>query len=372
MATQETLGRRALNRALLGRQLLLGREALPVPRAVARLVGLQAQEPPDPYVALWSRIEGFGHEDLADLLVQRRVVRMTLVRGTIHLVTAPDGLSMWPVMRPLFERTFRGSEWGRNLDGLDLDEVLAVGRELVSDEPRTAAQLAPPLTERWPDRDKAALVAAVRYLLPMVQVPPRGVWGQRGMPTLTTADRWIGRPLGRTTRPDRMMMRYLQAFGPASVADMRTWSGLSGLREVAERLRPRLRTYRDEDGHELLDGPDGLFPDPDTVAPPRFLPTFDNVTLSHDDRRRIVDDDDRRRLLEIIRGGIGTFLIDGFVAGTWKVERKRGRATLEISPLDKLSRGDADALAEEGERLLGFMAGDAQGDIRIVRAGTPT
>jgi len=158
MAMQETLGRRALNRALLGRQLLLEREALPVPRAVARLVGLQAQEPPDPYVALWSRIDGFGHEDLADLLVRRRVVRMTLVRGTIHLVTAPDGLSMWPVMRPLFERTFRGSEWGRNLDGLDLDEVLAFGRELVSDEPRTAASsstgpmASSPIPTRWPPR----------------------------------------------------------------------------------------------------------------------------------------------------------------------------------------------------------------------------
>jgi len=365
MGATQTLGRRALNRALLGRQMLLERQTLSVPRAVEHLVGLQAQEPPDPYVALWSRMEGFRHEELADLLVQRRVVRMTLLRGTIHLVTARDGLSMWPVMRPLFERNFRGSGWGRNLDGLDLDEILAFGRELVSDEPRTAAQLAPPLMERWPDRDKAALLAAVRYLLPMVQVPPRGVWGERGMPTLTTADRWIGRPLGRTTRPDRMVMRYLEALGPASVADMRTWSGLTGLREVAGRLRPRLRVFRHEDGRELLDVPDGLFPDPEAEAPPRFLPTYDNVMLSHDDRSRIVGDEDRRRILDTMRGSIGTLLVDGFVRGTWKVLRARGGATLEISPLRRLAREEAAAVSAEGVRLLDLVAGVADHDVRI-------
>ncbi|HEX6207584.1 MAG TPA: winged helix DNA-binding domain-containing protein [Actinomycetota bacterium] len=363
------LTKRTLNRALLGRQLLLERASLSVPRAVEHLVGLQAQEPPNPYVALWSRLESFRHQDLADLLVRRRAVRLTLMRGTIHLVTARDALAMWPVMRPQLERSFHGHLWGRSLTDLDLEELLAAGRELVEEQPRTAAQIREAIAERWPDHDETSLVSAVRYLLPMVQVPPRGVWGASGLPTLTTAERWLGRPLGKGARPDRMILRYLAAFGPASIADLRTWSGLTGLREVVERLRPRLRTFRSEEGRELFDVEDGLLPEPDRDAPPRFLPTYDNVTLSHDDRRRIVEDEDRRRMQRgMLRGNVGSVLVDGFVRGMWKVSRSRDHPTLEIVPLGRLSKVESTAVGTEGERLLAFVAGDAPDqDVRIAR-----
>jgi hypothetical protein len=321
-------------------------------------------------VALWSRLDGFRHEDLAKLITKRRVVRATLMRGTIHLVTARDCLAMWPVMRPFLERTFRGHPWGRNLDGLDIDEVLEAGRALVEAKPMTNAELGPLLQERWPDRDKTSLAAAVRYLLPMVQVPPRGIWGARGRATVTTAEHWLGRPLRTNAAPDRMIVRYLAAFGPATVPDLRTWSGLAGLREVIERLRPRLRTFQDENGRELFDVPDAPLPDPDTPAPPRFLPTFDNILLSHEDRGRIITEGDRRRLTAESSGGnFGTVLVDGFVRGRWRITRVGGRATLDITPLKRLTRRDHAAVTDEGARLLAFVAGEeGDHDVRVAPA----
>jgi hypothetical protein len=361
MGAARALGRRVLNRALLERQLLLRREQMAVPRVVEHLVGLQAQEPPDPYVALWSRLESFRPEALAKLIATRRAVRTTLMRGTIHLVTARDCLAMWPVMRPFLERTFRGHLWGRNLVDVDIDQVLGAGRELVEAKPMTGVELRSLLSDRWPDRDPASLAAAVRYLLPMVQVPPRGMWGASGRPAVTTAQHWLGRPLGTDTAPDRMITRYLAAFGPATVGDMRTWSGLTGLREVADRLRPRLRTFRDENGRELFDLPDAPLPDPDTPALPRFLPTYDNVLLSHDDRSRIIGEDDRRRLTAgSYEGNFGTVLIDGFARGRWKVVRQRPAATLLITPLKRLAKRERAAVTDEGVRLLAFAAADAE------------
>jgi Winged helix DNA-binding domain len=370
MGTAQALGRRALNRALLERQLLLRRAQMAVPRAVEHLVGLQAQEPPDPYVALWSRLEGFRPEALAKLIATRRAVRTTLMRGTIHLVTARDCLAVWPVMRPFLERTFRGHPWGRNLAAVDIDKVLDAGRELVEAKPMTNAELRSLLRERWPDRDPASLAAAVRYLLPMVQVPPRGIWGASGRPTVTTAEHWLGRPLRTNTTADKLILRYLAAFGPAMVADMRMWSGLAGLRDVTDRLRPRLRTFRDENGRELFDVPDAPLPDPDTPALPSFLPTYDNVLLSHDDRSRIISEDDRRRLIAgSYEGNFGSVLIDGFVGGRWKVSRQRSAATLLITPLKRLAKGERAAVTEEGVRLLAFAAADAdKHDVRFASA----
>jgi Winged helix DNA-binding domain len=204
----------------------------------------------------------------------------------------------------------------------------------------------------------------------MVQVPPRGIWGAGGRASHTTAEAWLGRPLRKNTGPHRMILRYLAAFGPATVGDMRTWSRLSGLREVVERLRPRLRTFRDEQDRELFDVPDAPLPDPDTPAPPRFLPTFDNVLLSHDDRSRIISRDDRKRLTsDSYDGNFGTVLVDGFVRATWKISRERGAATLLISPLRRLSKQDTAAASSEGARLLTFVAGDSEAhDIRFAPA----
>jgi hypothetical protein len=362
------LGPRALNRALLARQMLMKRVKTTVPNAIEHLVGIQAQEPKDPYVGLWTRLEGFKPERLGELIIQRRAVRSPLMRATVHLVTARDCLTLRAIVQPVLDRTFHtGSPFGRNLREIDLDELLATGRSIVEQSPRTRAELRLLLGERWPDRDESSLAAAITYLLPAVQVPPRGVWGAAGQATWTTVEAWLGRALADDPSIDDVVLRYLGAFGPASTMDVQKWCGLTRLREVTDRLKPRLRTFRNEHGKELLDLPDALRPDPDTPAPPRFLPEFDNVLLSHVDRSRIIDDGYRRWLLESDGGRFGTVLVDGFVRATWKLARERSSATLTVEPFKRLSKKDSDAVADEGSRLLAFLTPEAEvRDIRLV------
>jgi hypothetical protein len=353
------LDARALNRALLERQLLLGRSTISTADAIERLVGLQAQIPADPYVALWSRLENFRTDDLATLITDRKAVRMTLFRATIHLVTARDALALRPMVQPALERLFqRASPFGRQLTGVDLERLLALGRTLVDEKPRTSAELRPLLAKRWPRRDRDSLAAAIGYLVPLVQVPPRGIWGASGQPRRTSVEGWLGRPLGTKREPDALILRYLAAFGPATVSDARTWSGLSALSEVFERLRPRLRTFRDESGRELFDIPDGPLSDPATPAPPRFLPVYDNVLLSHADRTRIVRGGDGKRMGYMEGVNFGSVLIDGFVGASWSLKRGPNGATLRITLLDRLAKRDRIAVEAEGTRLLSFLAAE--------------
>ncbi len=326
--------------------------------AIERLVGVQAQIPADPYVALWSRLEDFGTDDLARLITNRKAVRTSLFRATIHLVTARDALSVWPLIEPALARLFQtASPFGRQLRGLDLERLLALGRSLVEQRPLTSAELRPLLRKRWPKRDADSLAAAIGYLLPLVQVPPRGVWGASGQPRRTTLEAWLGHPLGESRSPDALILRYLAAFGPATVSDARMWSGLSGLAEVFGRLRPRLRTFRDAKGRELFDLPAGPLPDPETPAAPRFLPVYDNLVLSHADRTRIVRAGDRKRTGYMEGVTLGSVLIDGFVGATWTVKRGRSVATLRIKPFDRLPKRERAAVEDEGARLLKFVAG---------------
>ena len=360
MTDVPVLSPRALNRALLERQMLLRRQELPAEETIEHLVGMQAQVPDAPYVGLWARLEGFRTDELSTLISDRQAVRASMMRATLHLVTSRDFLTLRPVVQPVLERdVYSNSTYGKDrLAKLDVDAVLAAGRMLLEEQPQTAAELRRWLGPRWPERDSAALAYAVRGLLPLVHVPPRGVWGQSGPVALTTAEAWLGRSVASNRGPDEAILRYLAAFGPATVADARTWSGLSGLREVFERLRTRLVTFRDDSGRELYDVPGAPLPDPETPAPPRFLPEFDNALLSHADRTRIVSDEHRRALFKdpMMRG----VLLDGFVCGTWKKERTRGKATLLIEPFEPLATKDRDSLAKEGERLVRFVGKGAE------------
>lgn len=351
------LGTRALNRTLLERQMLLRRRKLSAEGTIEHLVGMQAQAPDPPYIGLWTRLEGFRPDELSRLIENRWVVRIALMRNTVHLVTARDCLALRPLVQPIIDRGLRANRAHRvAIEGVDTEELAAVGRDLLEERPCTAKELGVLLGERWPGRDPATLARAIRHLLPLVQVPPRGIWRKGGQATHITAEAWLGRPLDPDPSLEEMVLRYLGAFGPATVKDAQTWSGLSGLGEVFERLRPRLLSLRDEQGKELFDLPDAPRPDPDTPAPPRFLPRFDNLILSHADRSRVIADEYRGAIAS--KNGMvpATVLLGGFVRGTWKTERSHGKTTLVIEPFESLTKENRDALGEEGERLVRFMA----------------
>lgn len=361
------LDRRALNRATLARQWLLQRHQTGALEAVEHLVGMQSQAPLPPYYGLWTRLEGFHPDHLATLLTDRRAVRMTLMRGTVHLVSARDCRTLRPLLQPGLERHVAGAhEHTAGLAGVDPAEIVRAGRAMLAERPLTKAQTRERFAELWPERDPAALAWALPQLLPVVQVPPRGIWGKSGRPACAVAEDWVGAPLDHAPDPETVFLRYLAAFGPASVADAQKWSGLSGLGAVAERLRPRLLALRDEHGRRLYDLPDAPRPDPDTPAPVRFLPDFDNLLLSHADRTRVISEADRARVFTV--NGIirATLLVEGTVRGTWSIARARGAATLDIDLFAPLSAAQRAETQTEAARLLAFAAPEAdRHDIRL-------
>ncbi|AZM59236.1 MULTISPECIES: winged helix DNA-binding domain-containing protein [unclassified Streptomyces] len=353
------LGTRALNRATLERQLLLRRSPMSAPDAVAHLLGLQAQNVKPPYYALAARLDGFAPEALSRAMADRDVVRIVTMRSTIHTHTADDCLTLRPLVQPARDREL--TQFRKGLTGVDLDRLAVLARELVEAEPRTMKQLREELRKEWPDADPGALAVAARCRLPLVQVTPRGLWGRSGQVALTTARHWLGRPAEPApATPDATVLRYLAAFGPASVKDMQTWAGLTRLREAFERLRPRLLTFRDESGTELFDLPDAPRPDPGTPAPPRFLPEFDNLLLSHADRTRVVPPEFRGRSWQG-NTAYRTFLVDGFLAGVWRLDAD----ALVVEPFGRLGGRQREEVAAEGERMLRVMHPETSYDIRF-------
>jgi hypothetical protein len=359
------LGQRQLGRSLLARQHLLERTSMPALAMVEHLVGMQAQVPQQPYVALWSRLEGFMPVELERLILERAVVRIPLMRTTLHLVSGADAIGLRPLMQPVLERTLRSSTpWHRQLDGLDLAALLDTGRAMVEGRPLSTADLAAGLVARWPERDAAAMAQAVRYLLPMVQVPPRGLWTRSGLPRWTTLEAWLAgsgssgdrseAAAGREAGPGvkEVVRRYLAAFGPATVADVQTWCGLTGMRAAIEGLRPELVAFRDEAGRERFDVPEAPRPDEDVPAPPRLLPEYDNMLLSHRDRSHVIPAGVAARLT----GYVGTFLVDGLVSGQWRAVEGPGEATLVLDPFTPLGPKHEAALVEEAERYLAWHA----------------
>ncbi|MER5429518.1 winged helix DNA-binding domain-containing protein [Streptomyces sp. NPDC002588] len=357
-AAGPVLSDRALGRATLDRQLLLRPAALSAKAAVEHLVGLQAQNVNPPYCALAARLDRFVPEELSTLMADREVVRIVTMRSTIHTHTADDCLTLRPFVQPARDRELTGFRTG--LAGVDLDRLAALARDLVQAEPRTMKQLREALSAEWPDADPQSLAVAARCRLPLVQVTPRGLWGRSGQVALTTAEHWLGRPAGPAPAPDDVVLRYLAAFGPASVKDMQTWAGLTRLRPAFERLRPRLLTFRDERGAELFDLPGAPRPDPAAPAPPRFLPEFDNLLLSHADRTRVVPAEYRGRSRQGNQAH-RTLLVDGFLAGVWKLTED----ALVVEPFGRLTGTQREEVTGEGERMLRALCPAAAYDIRF-------
>jgi hypothetical protein len=360
-----TLSRRTLNRTLLARQLLLERVRRPALDVIEHLVGMQAQEPIDPYVGLWTRIEGFDPSELSGAIEGRQAVRMGHLRGTLHLVTARDALAQYPILADVMARSWKSSPFMKQLVGVDIDALLARARALLEARPMTPSELGAALAPEFPDRDAPSLAYAARFLLPLVQVPPRGLWGRTGRPTNTIAESWLGAPMAAEPSIDDLVLRYLEVFGPATVADIRVWSWLTGLREVVDRLRPRLRTFRDEAGRELFDVEDGLIADEDLPAPIRFLPQYDNVFLSHDDRSRI----DGEMSCGVDFGWKGVVLIDGGIAAAWRVRRDGKSAVMMIELGRRLSAAERLELEEEATRLATFLDADRERQLELVEQG---
>ncbi|MFI0240352.1 winged helix DNA-binding domain-containing protein [Streptomyces sp. NPDC016845] len=349
------LDSRALNRAALARQHLLTRGDTSVSGAVAHLCGLQAQEPQEPFVGLWSRLAGFQPGHLDSALTGRTVVRTHLMRRTVHLVTAEDALA-WRARHDAMLRQRVLGTYRRELDGVDLEEAAAAGRAVMADgQPRTMSELVQAVRDRWPGPPRRALgELLVAALVPMAQLPPRGLWqrtaGVRNLPLAT----WLGRdtdplPADDGTDPvgQQLVRRYLAAYGPASSADLRAWCGLAGLPAAVKAVREELVVFRDERGRELLDLPDAPRPDPDTPAPVRFLPAFDNAVLGYRDRSRLIDD----AHLGLSVAGERMVLVDGRVAATWTVRDRRP----EVSPLRPLTAAERKAVDAEAQDLAGFL-----------------
>ncbi|MER7011043.1 winged helix DNA-binding domain-containing protein [Saccharopolyspora sp. NPDC000359] len=355
---------RALNRATLARQMLLDRSHASTLDAVAHLCGLQAQEPQEPFVGLWSRLRDFTPETLSDLLVQRRVVRLHLMRRTVHLVTADDALA-WRGRHDAMLRQRVLGVYRDELAGVDLEELAAAGRVVMADgEPRTMPEIAREVADRWPGVGTRALgEMLLAALIPVVQLPPRGLWRQKGGARAALLSSWLGRepdpPSENGSDPagEALVRRYLAAFGPATSTDLRTWCGVAGLPKAVSALRDELVSFRDERGRELLDLPDAPRPDPDTPAPVRFLPAFDNAILGYHDRTRIIDDEHRGLSV----AGERVVLVDGRVAATWTTDG----GTVQVTPLHPLAAADRAEIAEEGQSLAKFVSDGETTNVHI-------
>ncbi|GAB3458116.1 winged helix DNA-binding domain-containing protein [Streptomonospora sediminis] len=370
------LSTRALNRATLARQLLLDRADLPARDAVAHLCGMQAQEPQEPFIGLWARLRAFDPAELSDLLTGRGVVRTHLMRRTVHLVAAEDALA-WRARHDAMLRQRVLGVYRSEFGGVDLAELAAAGRAVMADgQARSMAGLARELAGRWPGVSTRALgEMLVAALVPMVQLPPRGLWRTKGGVRNLPMTAWLGRgiaPLpadGSDPAGQALLRRYLAAFGPAASSDLRAWCGLAGLPAAVKALREELVSFRDERGRELLDLPDAPRPDPDTPAPVRFLPAFDNAVLGYHDRSRIIDDADRGLSV----AGARVVLVDGRVAATWTVEYgagdRAGAGTVAVAPLRRFTRDEHAGVAEQGRELASFLSDGESDRVRIADPG---
>lgn len=347
------IDKRTLNRVTLERQLLLQRHPVTVPDALDRLVGLQAQAVNAPYLGLWTRLSDFALADLTDRLTDRSVVRSSVLRGTQHLVRADDFWWLRPLIEPALLRG-RQAAFGKQTAGLDLDELAAHARSLLAGQQLTRPRLGAELASRWPAYEPMALAWSAQTLVPVVHPPPSGTWRRGGATPFVLATDWLG-SAQPNHGPDELVRRYLAAFGPATVADMRQWSGVRGLGEVVERM-PLVSL-----GEGLYDLPDMTY-ESDVDAPVRFLPDFDNLMVAYADRTRLMPDDYRKRVC-VGAMVFATVLVDGTVRGTWKLALGKDKTTLTITLFERLPRASQVEVETEALRLLDFAAEDEPKDL---------
>jgi Winged helix DNA-binding domain len=352
---------RQLNRATLARQLLLERAGLDVVAAMERIGGLQAQEPASPHIGLWTRVAGFEPADLDRAIAERTVVKGTLMRSTLHVVSAADYLHLWPAILPMLEGTRRQDRLlppsPRRL------AALRARAEAFTAEPRGLGELRDHVgASVGLTADEA--VWWLRRRVAFTHAPSDVPWSFGRRPRLAHALTWLGAGGWPTADEalEHLVRRYLGAFGPATAADLSQWSGLA-----VGKLRPGiaaveaagdLRRFGDERGRELLDLQGAPLPDPDSPAPPRLLPMWDSTVLAFADRTRLISDDDRRVVIARNGDTLPTFTVDGVVAGLWWAEvEPGGRTRIVIEPFrPPLRRADARALEQEGERLAEVVA----------------
>jgi len=363
-ACMVVLSGRAVNRATLARQVLLERERVPAVDVVGRLVGMQGQEPKHPYVGLWSRIEGFGEAELDQAVADRDVVRATMFRGTLHLLTSADYLRFRTTVSPVLEAGLK--VLGDRGEGLEPEKVVAAAEKLLAKEPLTFTEVRDALQQQFPDVNERALGYCTRMLVPLVMYPADVRWSWTANSRFTPAEDWIGKKLRAKPDPGELVMRYLAAFGPATPADFQTWSGLQKAKPLFDKLE--LETFTDEAGKTLYDVPDAPRPDPDTPAPVRFLPEFDNILLSHAKRERIIADEHKPAVYTKNLRVKATYTVEGVVAGLWTAEKRRGVATLTLTPFGRLLKKTQTELEREGTALLRFLEPEAK-SYEVVTAG---
>ncbi len=367
--SKQILTDRQLNRATLARQLLLERSDMGLVAAIDHLIGMQGQVSEGPYQGLWTRLNGFRHAALTDLIVARQLVRATSLRATLHLHTPDDLLGLRPLVQPVLDRMWH-SAFSKRFGGSDQKAVHRAGVKLLNGGPMTGGALGKALAERFTESEPLSMSVLLQVKEILVQIPPTRIWGSGHAPLLSRVENWLPPPHKRSLTRADLVRRYLKAYGPASVNDMQSWSGLTRLGEEFEALGGALIRFEAADGRELFDLPEAPRPDPETPAPVRFLPLYDNLYLGYDDRRRVHAAAGAKQVNMLAEYKPGV-LVDGFISCSWAIDGKKGAVALEVEPYRKLSRRDIAALEKEGLAFLRFMRPEASAfDVRVGAAAT--
>jgi hypothetical protein len=349
------LSTRALTRTLWVRQQLVPghRSVTDVDRMVGHLIGLQAQDNLPPYLSLAARIDDFDPLDVSKQIEHRELVRFLTMRGTVHVLTPDDALTLRAWVQPALDRVSASSAQNTPAAHLTNDVLADDLRSILAGTAMPLQQIGTRLAERHPDVPETVLRHVTRERVPLLQTPPRGLWKQSGGVVYAFADDWLGRPFAQVDLPD-LVRRYLRAYGPATAADMTKWSMVTRLAPVFKSLHRAgdLVTHTDEHGRVLYDVPDGVLADEDLELPTLMLGTYDNLFLSHADRDRIAPDDVRRRWMGP-NGGVGrTLFVDGLLAGTWRHDD----GTFEVEPFRRLTAAERRQVETEKERISAFLA----------------